>query len=31
MIYEFGSWLHLSFAKDREPRRQALMIGKWGK
>ena len=29
LIYEHGSWLHLSFTKDREPRRQALMIGKW--
>jgi len=29
MIYEFGSWIHLSYTKDREPRGQALMIGRW--
>jgi hypothetical protein len=29
LIYEFGSWVHLSFTKDRAPRRQALMIGRW--
>jgi hypothetical protein len=29
MIYEFGAWVHLSFTEDREPRGQALMIGKW--
>lgn len=30
LIYEFGSWLHISRAPaGREPRRQALMVGKW--
>lgn len=30
LIYEFGSWVHLSYApKGRKPRRQALMVGKW--
>lgn len=30
LIYEFGSWIHLSHApQGREPRRQALMIGSW--
>lgn len=29
-IYEFGSWLHFSYAPEgRPPRNQALMIGKW--
>lgn len=30
LIVEYGSWLHLSRARPgRQPRREALMIGKW--
>jgi len=30
LIYEFGSWVHVSHAPaGRAPRRQVLMIGKW--
>jgi hypothetical protein len=29
-IFEYGAWLHFSYApEDRPARRQALMIGKW--
>ena len=30
LIYEFGSWIHVSIAPPgRAPRRQALMVGSW--
>lgn len=30
LIYEFGTWMHISFAPGREPRRQVLTIDKRG-